>query len=53
MLLELVYFYNRADEVWIPQEAVEDTLREYGYKGKVVVMNNGNDNLNCSKKSPG
>jgi glycosyltransferase involved in cell wall biosynthesis len=43
MLLELVYFYNQADEVWIPQEAVEDTLREYGYKGKVVVMNNGND----------
>jgi len=29
--------------VWIPQEAVEETLREYGYKGKVVVMNNGND----------
>lgn len=43
MLLELVRFYNQADEVWIPQEAVEETLREYGYKGKVVVMNNGND----------
>jgi len=43
MMLELVYFYNQADEVWIPQEAVEETLREYGYKGKVVVMNNGND----------
>jgi glycosyltransferase involved in cell wall biosynthesis len=43
MMLELLYFYNQADEVWIPQEAVEETLREYGYKGKVVVMNNGND----------
>lgn len=36
-------FYNSATEVWIPQAAVEDTLREYGYKGKVVVVDNGND----------
>lgn len=36
-------FYNSADEVWIPQSAVEETLREYGYKGKVVVVDNGND----------
>ncbi|MEA4936302.1 MAG: glycosyltransferase [Paludibacter sp.] len=43
MVKELVYFYNQADEVWIPQESVEETLREYGYKGKLVVMNNGTD----------
>ncbi len=39
----IVRFYEQADEVWIPQAAVEPTLREYGYKGKVVVVDNGND----------
>lgn len=39
----IVNFYNRADEVWIPQASVEETLREYGYKGKVEVVDNGND----------
>jgi len=50
MVKELVHFYNQADEVWIPQESVEETLREYGYKGKLVVMNNGNDF--CTDKHP-
>lgn len=39
----IVNFYDNADEVWIPQAAVEETLREYGYKGKVEVVENGND----------
>lgn len=39
----LLEFYNSATEVWIPQAAVEETLREYGYKGKVTVVENGND----------
>lgn len=39
----LLEFYNSATEVWIPQAAVEETLREYGYKGKVQVVDNGND----------
>lgn len=39
----LLDFYNSANEVWIPQAAVEETLREYGYQGKVRVMDNGND----------
>jgi glycosyltransferase involved in cell wall biosynthesis len=43
MVERVINFYEKADEVWIPQAAVEDTLREYGYKGKVVVMNNGTD----------
>ena len=43
MLKRVIDFYEKADEVWIPQAAVEDTLHEYGYKGKVVVMNNGVD----------
>lgn len=50
MIKELVYFYHQADEVWIPQESVEETLREYGYKGKLVVMNNGTDF--CSSQDP-
>lgn len=41
----LLQFYNSAYEVWIPQAAVEETLREYGFKGKVQVVENGNDFL--------
>lgn len=39
----LLEFYNAASDVWIPQAAVEETLREYGYRGKVTVVDNGND----------
>lgn len=39
----IVDFYEQADEVWIPQAAVEETLREYGYQGRVEVVDNGND----------
>lgn len=39
----IVDFYNQADEVWIPQASVEETIREYGYRGRVVVVDNGND----------
>ncbi|MBD5317981.1 MAG: glycosyltransferase family 4 protein [Bacteroides sp.] len=39
----LLAFYESATEVWIPQAAVEETLREYGYRGKVTVVENGND----------
>ncbi len=43
MVKHIVKFYESADEVWIPQASVEETIREYGYKGKVVVVDNGND----------
>lgn len=43
MTQKIVRFYEKANEVWIPQASVEDTLREYGYKGKLEVMGNGND----------
>lgn len=43
LIQNIVEFYEQADEVWIPQAAVEPTLREYGYKGKVEVVDNGND----------
>ena len=43
MIKRVIRFYEKADEVWIPQAAVEPTLREYGYKGAVTVVENGND----------
>ena len=43
MTRQVVDFFEKADEVWIPQAAVEPTLREYGYTGHVEVVENGND----------
>ena len=43
MVKRIVRFFELADEVWIPLPAVEETLREYGYKGHVEVVENGND----------
>jgi len=43
MTNQVIRFFEKADEVWIPQASVEETIREYGYKGKVEVVDNGND----------
>jgi glycosyltransferase involved in cell wall biosynthesis len=43
MVKRVIDFYEKADEVWIPQPSVEETLREYGYRGKAVVVNNATD----------
>ncbi len=43
MTNEIISFFEKADEVWIPQASVEETIREYGFKGKVEVVDNGND----------
>ena len=43
MVKHIVRFFEKADEVWIPLPAVEETLREYGFKGHVEVVENGND----------
>lgn len=43
MVRYIIRFFEQADEVWIPLPAVEETLREYGYKGHVEVVENGND----------
>ena len=43
MVRHIMQFFHKADEVWIPQAAVEPTLREYGFKGHVEVVENGND----------
>ncbi len=43
MTNRVIRFFEKADEVWIPQASVEETIREYGYKGKVEIVDNGND----------
>lgn len=39
----VIDFYYSVDHVWLPQESVAHTLREYGYKGPYEVMENGID----------
>lgn len=43
IMKRILNFLNACDEVWIPQASVEETVREYGYKGKLTVVENGND----------
>ena len=43
IMQRILNFLNACDEVWIPQAQVEETVREYGYKGKVTVVENGID----------
>lgn len=43
IIRQIVQFYDNADEVWVPQESVADVIREYGYKGKLEVVENGSD----------
>ncbi len=50
MVRHIIKFFEKADEVWIPQAAVEPTLREYGYTGHVEVVENGNDFYTPVKK---
>ncbi len=39
----IVRFYEQADSVWVPNEAIIETLRSYGYKGPVEYVPNGSD----------
>jgi 1,2-diacylglycerol 3-alpha-glucosyltransferase len=39
----IVNFYEQADAVWVPNEAIIETLREYGYRGPVEYVPNGSD----------
>lgn len=51
IIKNIVSFYEEADEVWVPQEAVSETLMEYGYRGKKpYIMPNGNDLANRSDR---
>ena len=39
----IVSEYNKADDVWTVNDSSVETLREYGYKGDVFVLENGCD----------
>ena len=39
----VVDFYDTCDEVWAVNQATADVLREYGYRGPLLVMENGTD----------
>ena len=43
MTKRVVDFFEAADEVWVPQPSVGETLREYGYHGHYEVVDNGTD----------
>lgn len=43
MLAKVAAFYESADEVWVVNEASVETLREYGFRGSVYIMENGCD----------
>lgn len=43
IIKQIIAFYEKADEVWVPQASVEEVIREYGYKGHVEVVDNGSD----------
>ena len=43
IIKRIIKFYDAADQVWVPQASVEEVIREYGYKGKVEVVDNGSD----------
>ena len=37
----IIKFFNNCDEVWAPSNKTAETLYSYGYKKKVVIMENG------------
>ncbi len=37
----VVDFFDRCDEVWTVSATAADTLREYGYKGRIEIVQNG------------
>lgn len=43
IITNIVSFYERCDEVWVPQESVKEVIREYGFKGDIEVVYNGCD----------
>lgn len=39
----IVNFYGRVDQVWVPNKATVETLREYGYDGPIEIVGHGTD----------
>ena len=48
----VVEFFNAVDAVWTVNETTVETLREYGYRGKVEVVNNGIDFIPLNDREP-
>ncbi len=51
MIRHIMEVFEAADEVWISQEAVEEVLRSYGYKGKTEIVELGNDFTSTNVKT--
>ncbi len=51
IMRRIIGFFNACDEVWIPQAAVQETVREYGYKGPLTVVDNGIDFADIDSES--
>lgn len=51
VLQMIAAFYETADEVWTVNDASVETLREYGYRGDVHIMENGCD-ISIRQRSP-
>lgn len=45
----VVDFYIRADYVWACSQSTAETLRSYGYNGRIYIMENGIDTDNAPK----
>ena len=43
IIKQIISFYEKVDQVWVPQASVKDVIREYGFKGPVEVVDNGSD----------
>lgn len=43
LVSRVVKFYESADEVWVPQASVGETLRSYGYTGNFEIVDNGTE----------
>lgn len=39
----IVRFYNRCDGVWTVNNATKEVLESYGYRGNILIMENGTD----------
>ncbi|MBQ8161904.1 MAG: glycosyltransferase [Clostridia bacterium] len=48
---KLVKFYDRCDGVWTVNHATADVLRGYGFRGKILIMENGTDPEKLSEEA--
>lgn len=47
VISKIVEFYESVDEVWSVNEGCAETLREYGYRGDIRIMDNATDFIQC------